>query len=504
MGNSSLRRKGGGEGASWEDLRSLEQEPLTRSSPSSTSSSRTSPTGKRRVLTAFAFAALAGSLFGYDIGSTAVALTQEQALGDFDIEENSWKQGMLVSCSLYGALVASLSLFALGEVLGRRQEVLLANGAYLLGSVGSVVPPSHTTFGLILLMASRFVYGTGIGLAMHSAPAYVAEIAPQAMRGLLIAMKEAMIVLGILLGYCAGSVFSSPGGWRSIWGLASPLALVSLVGMAFQHESPRWLASRSVRKAEESLRYFRAQDAVGEEIDGIVAALEVPDPSSSIWSKISEIWSVRKAFFIGGGLLLLQQVSGQPAVLYFAPTIFTNAGLGTETSKLASVLVGVVKLFATVVASLKVDSFGRVPLLLCGISLMFLALVALALTTAMWQTPSGSRLVIFELMALVTAYQIGFGPISWLILTEVSPLRVRGNMVGLGVSVNFLFNIVATQTLPIINNAVGMSGLFGIYAVVALLSLGFVRFFVPETKGRSLEEIEVLLGLSRGGGGTAA
>lgn len=272
-------------------------------------------------------------------------------------------------------------------------------------------------------------------------------------------------------------------------------AVVSFAGMVHQPESPRWLAGRDVARAGESLRHFRAGEDPEEELEGIVQAAKASSSSQTVSGKLAQVWEVRRAFFIGGGLLMLQQVSGQPAVLYFAPTIFQNAGLGAQSSKVASVLVGVVKLLSTVVASLKVDSFGRVPLLLCGVGLMFASLAALSLTTWLWTAQEGSRLVIFELMALVTAYQIGFGPISWLILTEVCPLRVRGNMVGLGVSVNFAFNVLAAQTLPVLTTALGMPGLFALYASVCLLSLAFIKAVVPETKGRTLEEIEDLLGL---------
>mmetsp|Transcript_7013 Transcript_7013/g.25374 ORF Transcript_7013/g.25374 Transcript_7013/m.25374 type:complete len:501 (+) Transcript_7013:110-1612(+) len=487
-----VRRAGSG-GATDE---ASERIPLTSPGPrSSDPVVRWKREARSRVLLAFAFASMAGCLFGYDIGSTASVVTADQALADFDIPDNSWQQGALVSCSLYGALASSLSLFALGEVIGRRQEILVANAMYVLGSLGSVLPPAHTSYGVGVIIASRFAYGTGIGLTMHSAPAYIAETAPSDLRGLLIAMKEAAIVLGILLGYLAGSVFSYPGGWRVIWGSASLLAVVSFAGMLHQPESPRWLAGRDVARAGESLRHFRAGEDPEEELEGIVQAAKASSSSQTVSGKLAQVWEVRRAFFIGGGLLMLQQVSGQPAVLYFAPTIFQNAGLGAQSSKVASVLVGVVKLLSTVVASLKVDSFGRVPLLLCGVGLMFASLAALSLTTWLWTAQEGSRLVIFELMALVTAYQIGFGPISWLILTEVCPLRVRGNMVGLGVSVNFAFNVLAAQTLPVLTTALGMPGLFALYASVCLLSLAFIKAVVPETKGRTLEEIEDLLGL---------
>ncbi|WZN59340.1 MFS sugar transporter [Chloropicon roscoffensis] len=487
-----VRRAGSG-GATDE---ASERIPLTSPGPrSSDPVVRWKREARSRVLLAFAFASMAGCLFGYDIGSTASVVTADQALADFDIRGNSWQQGALVSCSLYGALASSLLLFALGEVIGRRQEILVANAMYVLGSLGSVLPPAHTSYGVGVIIASRFAYGTGIGLTMHSAPAYIAETAPSDLRGLLIAMKEAAIVLGILLGYLAGSVFSYPGGWRVIWGSASLLAVVSFAGMVNQPESPRWLAGRDVARAGESLRHFRAGEDPEEELEGIVQAAKASSSSQTVSGKLAQVWEVRRAFFIGGGLLMLQQVSGQPAVLYFAPTIFQNAGLGAQSSKVASVLVGVVKLLSTVVASLKVDSFGRVPLLLCGVGLMFASLAALSLTTWLWTAQEGSRLVIFELMALVTAYQIGFGPISWLILTEVCPLRVRGNMVGLGVSVNFAFNVLAAQTLPVLTTALGMPGLFALYASVCLLSLAFIKAVVPETKGRTLEEIEDLLGL---------
>ena len=215
-----VRRAGSG-GATDE---ASERIPLTSPGPrSSDPVVRWKREARSRVLLAFAFASMAGCLFGYDIGSTASVVTADQALADFDIRSNSWQQGALVSCSLYGALASSLSLFALGEVIGRRQEILVANAMYVLGSLGSVLPPAHTSYGVGVIIASRFAYGTGIGLTMHSAPAYIAETAPSDLRGLLIAMKEAAIVLGILLGYLAGSVFSYPGGWRVIWGSASLL-----------------------------------------------------------------------------------------------------------------------------------------------------------------------------------------------------------------------------------------------------------------------------------------
>ena len=333
--------------------------------------------GVRRVILAFVASALGGSLYGYDVGSTATVTTQEQLLGDFGIRANSWQQGVVVSASLYGALIASFCLFLLGECLGRKQEILLADALYMVGSIASAAAPAGDGAQVLLVVLARGIYGMGIGLAMHSVPAYIAEISPPRYRGLLIALKEAMIVLGMLLGYFVGFLCDRPHGWRTTWVAGCVLAVASAAGMAFMPESPRWMASRDLSRARGGLQFLRGADAPTPAIE---AELQRAAEASDGWDevplldKLRELWGVRKAFYIGGGLLFFQQISGQPSVLYFAPTIFENAGLGAQASKFWSVLIGFVKLLATSIAGFSVDSYGRVPLLVLGIVLMVASL----------------------------------------------------------------------------------------------------------------------------------
>lgn len=342
--------------------------------------------------------------------------------------------------------------------------------------------------------------------AMHGAPLYIAETCPSQIRGTLISLKELFIVLGILLGYFVGSFqIDAVGGWRYMYGVSAPVALIMGLGMWSLPPSPRWLLLRAVQgkgpvqelkeraiSAFSRLRGRSAGDKVSERqieetLDSLKSAY-ADDESEGSFLEIFQGPSL-KAFIIGGGLVLFQQITGQPSVLYYAGPILQSAGFSAAADATrVSVVIGLFKLVMTSVAVLKVDDLGRRPLLIGGVSGITLSLVLLS---AYYKFLGGFPLVaVGALLLYVGCYQISFGPISWLMVSEIFPLRTRGKGISLAVLTNFGSNAIVTFAFSPLKELLGGENLFLLFGAIALASLLFVVFVVPETKGLSLEEIE--------------
>jgi len=454
----------------------------------------------------FLFPALAGALFGYDIGASGGAL---QSLTSPELSGTDWyalsssARGLVVSLSLLGALAGSGAALAWGDRLGRRGELMLAAALYAAGAAGAALAPGATA-----LMAARGLYGLGIGLAMHAAPAYIAETAPAAARGRLISTKEGFIVGGILLGYVGGLANEAAvGGWRLSLGAAAPLALAVLAGVASLPESPRWLALAGRPRGETALALRRARgsalDAAAEERE--VAEIEAaargaaraaaggaagdapPGPLGLLAQP-----RFRRPLAVGLGLMLFQQVTGQPSVLYYANQVLADAGV--EGAAGAAVLVGAFKLLATGAAVGLVEGAGRRPLLLAGVSAMAASLAVLSGAQSGTLPGLGPPAAVGALLVYVGAYQVSFGPISWLMCGEVFPLAVRSQAIALATMVNFGANFLVSLALPAVQEELGLGGTFALFAGLSVAALAFVAAAVPETKGRTLEEIERMWG----------
>ncbi|CAK9327004.1 unnamed protein product [Citrullus colocynthis] len=456
------------------------------------------------VILPFLFPALGGLLFGYDIGATSGATLSLQSP---ELSGTSWfnlsalQLGLVVSGSLYGALLGSLLVYPIADFLGRRRELITAAALYALGSLTTAYSPD-----LGVLLAGRLLYGLGIGLAMHGAPLFIAETCPSKIRGTLVSLKELFIVLGILMGYLVGSLqIDVVGGWRYMYGLSAPVALLMGLGMWLLPPSPRWLLLRAVQgKAPSQDSKEKAILALsklrGRPPGDKVSKKQIEETFFSLKSTYSEqesegsIWEVfqgpsLKAFIIGGGLVLFQQITGQPSVLYYAGPILQNAGFtAASDATRVSVVIGVFKLLMTWVAVLKVDDLGRRPLLIGGVSGIALSLLLLS---AYYKFLGGFPIVaVVALLLYVGCYQISFGPISWLMVSEIFPLRTRGKGISLAVLTNFGSNAIVTFAFSPLKELLGAENLFLLFGAIALLSLLFVALQVPETKGLSLEEIE--------------
>lgn len=496
------------------------------------------------VYISFIFIASGGLLFGYIIGINGNVVTSGQLLcpDDWNKEVGTYtssgyhqcyelsdlEKGFLSSLNLIGAVLSSLICFRFADDLGRKLEVQIGASLYIIGAVLAAASP--VLWGTILGFG---VYGLGIGFSMHAAPVFIAEISPANVRGTLVSAKEAVVVTGIFLGFLLGYIFSGMDqvGWRFMVISAVPFALVQGIGILFIPQSPRFLVLKAVMgqqsdrllasnpnlmdQARTALLFFRRGTSPGE-VDQELETMrqEIAASVGTDVAKWTDAFKYPMPLIIGCGLVFLQQVTGQPSVLYFATNIFKSAGFG-DSAALSSVGVGLVKLLATLCTVWKVDQYGRRLLLFIGITMMALALaiIGTAFLFRECETPGVSLAdckdsevglpkpwafaTVGGLMFYVSGYQVGFGPIAWLMISEIFPLRVRGAALSLAAIVNFGSNILMTLTQEVLQKAVTPAGVFFGYLAMAFVSLAFVGFLVPETKGKTLEDIERMLTGSR-------
>ncbi|XP_068669753.1 D-xylose-proton symporter-like 2 [Aristolochia californica] len=449
----------------------------------------------------FLFPALGGLLFGYDIGATSgatISIQSSSLSGTTWYNLSSVEIGLVVSGSLGGALIGSVLAFNVADFLGRRRELICSSILYLVGALLTALAPNYP-----VMVIGRFVFGIGIGLAMHAAPMYIAETAASQIRGRLISLKEFFIVLGMLLGYAGSSAYVSlVSGWRYMYGSSAPVALIMGIGMWWLPASPRWLLLCAIQGRDRlevaketakcclcKLRGITDDSFALEQIDEILAELSYTgqEKEASLW----EVFQGKclKALIMGAGLVFFQQVTGQPSVLYYAATIFKTAGFSAASdATMVSVFLGLLKLIMTGVAVVVVDRVGRRPLLLGGVSGMAISLLLLSSYYTFFK--SSSFMAVIGLLLYVGCYQLSFGPIGWLLISEIFPLRLRGRGLSIAVLVNFASNALVTFAFSPLQSILGAGVLFAIFFVIAIVSLIFIFYFIPETKGLTLEEIE--------------
>ncbi|KAJ4822196.1 hypothetical protein Tsubulata_030998 [Turnera subulata] len=449
----------------------------------------------------FLFPALGGLLYGYDIGSTSCATISIESASLSGISWynlNSVEIGLVTSGSLYGALIGSILAFSIADFLGRRRELALSSCLYLVGALLTALAPDFA-----VMVIGRFVFGIGIGLAMHAAPMYIAETAPSQIRGQLISLKEFFIVLGMVGGYGIGSLLvDTVAGWRYMYVASTPLAVVMGVGMWWLPASPRWLLLRAIQgKGDmENLKDTAVRclcrlrgEAIGDtaeaQVEEILSELAFVGEEKEV--TLAEIFHGKclKALTIGAGLVLFQQITGQPSVLYYAASILQSAGFSAASDATrVSILLGLLKLIMTGAAVLVVDRLGRRPLLLVGVSGIVISLFLLGSYYIFLD--NAPFVAVVALLLYVGCYQVSFGPIGWLMISEVFPLRLRGRGLSVAVLVNFGANALVTFAFSPLKELLGAGILFYAFGVIAILSLLFIFFIVPETKGLTLEEIE--------------
>jgi sugar porter (SP) family MFS transporter len=432
------------------------------------------------VYVAAAISALGGMLFGYDTGVISGAIlfiSKDFSLTQLQVE-------IVVSCVLIGALIGAMTGGILADRFGRRRVIIATATLFVGGAIVTALSPTFT-----LLISGRIIVGAAIGVASFTTPLYISEVSPVKIRGRLVSINQVALTSGIVISYLVDYALADIQGWRWMFGLAAIPAAILAVGMFWLPESPRWLVSRNlIDSARTVLERIRRTKEIGTELDDIQSSLAV---QSGGWRDLFTPL-IRPALIVGVGLAILQQITGINTVIYYAPMIFEFTGAkSASASILATIGVGVVNVAMTVVALLLVDRVGRRPLLLIGLTGMIIGLVVLGLA---FQLPSlsGSLGWIAEisLMLYVGAFAIGLGPVFWLLISEIYPLKIRGVAMSVATSANWGANLFVALTFLTLIQATGRSSTFWIYGLVGIGAWLFTWFYVPETKGRSLEDIE--------------
>lgn len=434
----------------------------------------------RVVYLATAISALGGMLFGYDIGviSGAILFVRKAFTLSVGMEE------IVVSTVLLGSLIGAAAGGMLADRLGRRRLLIVTALVFASGAIGAALSP-----GVDWLIAARVIAGIAIGIASFVAPLYISEIAPVAIRGKLVSINQVAITVGIVLSYGIDYIFAPSESWRWMFALAVVPAAAFGTGLFFIPNSPRWLAARGhIDQARAVLKKIRVSELVEEELSQIrLSAGQKKGRWSELGGKL-----LRPAMIVGVGLAVAQQVTGINTVIYYAPTIFKFAGLSSSSvAILASVGVGLVNVVFTVIAMQLIDRVGRRPLLLVSLAGMAISLSVLGLAFSL-PALSGSLgwIAIVSLMAYVGSFAVGLGPVFWLVLSEIYPLRIRGKAMSVATAANWSANLIVALTFLTLTQHVGKSYTFWIYGVVSIGTWLFAFFLVPETKGRSLEDIE--------------
>jgi SP family galactose:H+ symporter-like MFS transporter len=437
--------------------------------------------GGRFVYVAAVFSALGGLLFGYDTGVISGAILfieQEFALSSLYI-------GIVVSAVLIGAVIGAAIGGDLADHVGRRKMILVAALIFALGAIGTSVTPN-----VVLLILGRIVVGVAIGIASEVTPLYISEVAPAKVRGSLVSLNQLAITIGIVVSYLVDYALAPSSGWRYMLGLAAVPAAILGLGMLPLPDTPRWLMNHNEPdKARKVLKRIR-----GNNVDVEKEMTEIQQGLKKQKAGRAELLNplVKPALIIGVGLAVFQQITGINTVIYYAPKIFQFAGIASSSSAIfATFLVGIVNVIFTIVAILLLDRIGRRPLLLVGLAGMVSSLILLGISfyfTSLVGSLGGLATV--GLMVYVASFAIGLGPVFWLLVSEIYPLKVRGLAMSIASEANWGSNLIVALTFLTLIQFLGKSGTFWVYAAVGILAWIFAYFLVPETKGRTLEEIE--------------
>jgi sugar porter (SP) family MFS transporter len=426
-------------------------------------------------------AGLGGILYGFDMGVIAAALIYVR--DSFHL--STMMQEVLVIAVLIGVMIGALVGGTVADRVGRRKTLIWGAILFIVGSILAPLSPN-----VAVLFVARALLGVAVGFTSVTAPVYVSELAPPKSRGMLIGLYQFALTSGIALADLVGYWFAGQQGWRWMFACGLIPALIFLFMVLTVPESPRWLFAQNREAEAESVLKSYTDEA------GTRVLLE--DIRISLMSKMERRWSalwspaVRGSLFIAVGFMVLTPATGINAIVYYGPQIFSLAGISSNKSAIfATLLVAITNVLATVIALVLVDRAGRKPLLYAGLGGMTAALFVLSVCFHQ-QAALGRSLGIIAtacLMFFIACYAFSMGPIAWILVSEVFPLRVRGRGVAAATLAFGTSNFLISLTFLSLLKAAGNSLTFVIYGAFCILTLLFVRFVIPETKGRELESI---------------
>lgn len=429
-------------------------------------------------------ASLGGLLSGYDTGVISGALL---------FINESWNladttQGILVSSVLIGAVIGAATNGILADMFGRKKIIMATAVIFTLGSIMCAFAPN-----IFVLIASRIFVGFAVGVVNFVVPLYLSEISPKHLRGTLVSLYQWAITAGILFSYFINAVFAhAVYNWR--WMLFAGVipGIVLFVGMCFMHDTPRWLVSKK-RDEEAKIAFKKIEPEVDteKEIEDIRKTILNEGTKSDKKFRLKK-WMIMP-FVVGIGIMFAQICTGINTIIYYAPTIFKNAGFESNiTAIYATTGIGVINFLMTIVALFFTDKLGRKPLLYFGLTGVMLSLIALGCGFA-FADFFGDNLkwvTVGSLVVYIICFAMSLGPIGWILVSEVFPLRIRGVAMSICTVSNFAFNFFVVSSFPILLHRIGGAWTFWGFGIVSLLCIVFVYFCVPETKGISLETIE--------------
>ncbi|MFZ3390890.1 MULTISPECIES: sugar porter family MFS transporter [Buttiauxella] len=432
-------------------------------------------------------ASIGGLLYGYDTGIIASALLFLRE--DFAITDNAFMQSVVTSATLLGAIFGALLTGPLSDRLGRRKTVIVISLLFALFALGCALATSLT-----MLIVMRFLLGLGVGGSSQIVPMYIAELAPAHRRGAQGVLFQMMICVGTLLAYAVGYLLGPSGSWEWMLGLAVIPAVIFVVMMLFLPESPRWLVGKqqALRAKAILMRVGRTEQEAGQEVDEIQ---RLHSQQQSSWRELFQPW-VRPALVAGLGIAIFSQATGISAIIYYAPSLLVMAQFGKSAAILGSVGIGVVLTAFTLLGIWLLDVLGRRRLMLIGLPGAVIVLVVMSLllpwsANAQEILSDTNKVVVLTCLLGYFAFNGGsLSVVTWLYCAEIFPLGVRGKGTALCSFTLWTVNFIVTLLLYFSADALGIGLVFGVLAIVNALAWFFVWGYAPETRGRSLEDIE--------------
>lgn len=438
-------------------------------------------------------ASLGGLLFGFDMAVISGVLPFVEK--KFDL--TAFYEGLFVSSALVGCIIGVSFSGSLSDKIGRKKMLILSAILFLISAIGCSVVHS-----LDLLIAARLVGGLGVGVASIVVPLYISEIAPAAIRGRLVTCYQLAITAGILIAYVSNSLLlnysaaQSGAGfsaltdliyvkevWRGMFSMGGVLAILFLAGLFFVPESPRWLIRKG--RTAEGMTILRALN--NEQVAPLEGAAIAENEEQATYKELFAP-KLRKAMLLGILLPLFSQLSGINAIIYYGPSILNDAGIALENSFLGQVIFGAANLVFTFIAIWKVDQWGRRPLYLVGTIGAFISLLVTGLLFAQGLT-SGWLLVI-SVTVFLACFAFSIGPLKFVVAAEIFPTRIRGKALGISIMVMWIADTIMGQLTPILLKYAGTPATFWVFSFFCLIAFITVYKLLPETKGKSLEEIE--------------
>lgn len=428
-------------------------------------------------------ASLGGLLSGYDTGVISGALLFIKETWNLTASA----QGIIVSAVLIGAVIGAATNGILADIFGRKKIIMATAVIFIVGSLLCAFATSP-----IILILSRIFIGLAVGIVNFIVPLYLSEISPKNLRGMLVSLYQWAITAGILFSYFINAIFANAVyNWRWMLFVGVIPGLILFIGMLFMSDTPRWLVRQG--KEEEAKKVFQSIEPdlnAIEEINAIKLTL-ISDKNNEKFK--FQKWMIMP-FVVGIGIMFAQICTGINTIIYYAPTIFRSAGFDSNiTAIYATTGVGVVNFLMTIVALFFTDKLGRKPLLYFGLTGVMLSLFAIGCGFAFGDVLGDNLkwVTVGSLIAYIICFAMSLGPIGWILVSEVFPLKIRGIAMSICTVSNFAFNFMVVYSFPILLEKIGGAFTFWGFGIVSFLCILFVYFFVPETKGISLEKIEL-------------